>query len=401
VHLTEAVRQQDNRPHARHSGLQRVGIVLCLVALTVIGTGLLPIAVWDLGDPDANGFTVYLSFFLLYFGWALTEGRKTPVIYLRHFGLTHGNRMITDALRGAVGSRYRAITLDDLEIEPTSPPRLQAVLSIIAPILVAMLLVGVGAYLDELRPPQLLDLHLGPIIITFCVGMCAAMSSVHMWRVSSRSRLHVANERDIMDVTRRVVELSHRFRGARLLEPAMTVVRVSSAEWKAMLVALLEYTENVIVDVSVPTGNLLWELRLISGSDFRQCVIVANRKSIQAWLDTTDAPHEIQKLHEKTKLLLADQQILLYDSEDALQTRVCQAHLRRALDNVAMPPHRAPTHRVLYLSARRRAVLRRIFVYILVGVLWTYGLAALPWIGSMYEPIENFARSLAHATKER
>ena len=68
-----AIKEHARLRHARSARFRLWGIFLGIFSAAVIVTGLLPLAFWDLGDPDANGAAVYLSFFLLYIGWALID----------------------------------------------------------------------------------------------------------------------------------------------------------------------------------------------------------------------------------------------------------------------------------------------------------------------------------------
>ena len=354
--------------------------------------------VWHLGDPDANGAAVYLSFFLLYIGWALIEGRKIPAIYLRRFGSTSANRVITNAIKARLGSAYRVVTLDDFAIRPTYPPRVQVLLSVLAPLVIAVLLIGIDAYLYELQSRQAhgflsgLGESFGPLIITWLFGMCGIMALLHLWRVFKRSRMQAVDIRGVHKIIRRVLKLSNWLRGPRVMDSAVTVVRVADSEWKSMVSSLLKYTENVIIDVSIPTSNLLWELEQISRLDFRQCVIVANRDLLLRWLNMTQHPNETCDLYDKTRALLVDQEILLYDPEIHTHTRAWQDNLRRALDNVMEPPRYTAERRRAYFKPRMTSVLSTVLFYGLVVILW---LNILGWIVPLLEPIRHFAKSLA------
>jgi hypothetical protein len=385
---------------------------LGIFSAAVIVTGLLPLDFWNLGDTDANGAAVYLSFFLLYIGWALIEGRKMPAIYLRRFGSTSANRVITNAIKARLGSAYRVVTLDDFAIRPTYPPRVQVLLSVLAPLVITVLLIGISAYLFELKKLRQgdssffvgLGLALGdalvPLYIAMCFGTCAILASVHIWRVFKRSRLQAVDIRGVHKVIRRVLKLSNWLRGPRLMDSAVTVVRVANSEWKSMVSSLLKYTENVIIDVSIPTSNLLWELQQISRLDFRQCVIVANRHLLLRWLNMTQHPNETCDLYDKTSALLVDQEILLYDPEIHTHTRAWQDNLRRALDNVMEPPRYTAEQRRAYFKPRMTSVLLTVLFYGLVVILW---LNIFFWIGPdrLLEPIKHFAKSLAGGAKER
>ncbi|HEU0078086.1 MAG TPA: hypothetical protein VFQ76_10585 [Longimicrobiaceae bacterium] len=406
MRLTEAVATGEHARlrHARSSRRRLCGILLCMVSAVVIVTGLLPFRPWDLGDPDANGAAVYLSFFLLYVGWALFEGRKTPVIYLRRFGSTSANRVITDAIGARLGSAYRVVTLDDLEIQPTYPPRIHVLFSVLAPLVLAVCFVGISTYVYELRLRRQysfgarLDQGLAPMIIELCFGACGIMASIHTWRVIRRSHLRVVDTQGVREVTKRVLKLSNWLRGPRLMDSLVTVVRVADSEWKSMVASLLEYTQNVIVDVSVPTTNVLWELEQLSLLRFRQCVIIANREQVLGWLDTTPPADEARDLYDRTRALLADREILLYDSENPAHARAWQENLHRALDNVTAPPRHAAGLREAYLMPRVTSVLTTALFYALVVAMW---LMVFIYVHPLFEPIQLIAKSLAGTASER
>jgi hypothetical protein len=60
---------------------------------------------------------------------ALMSSRKTPVLYLRRFGLSDANRTIAQAINGGLGRQYRVITLDDSDFVPLEVPRIERILS--------------------------------------------------------------------------------------------------------------------------------------------------------------------------------------------------------------------------------------------------------------------------------
>lgn len=405
MRLTEAVATGEHARlrHARSSRRRLCGIFLCMASAVVIVTNLLPFRLLDLGDPDANGAVLYLSFFLFYVGWALFEGRKTPVVYLRQFGSTSANRVISDAIGARLGSAYRVVTLDDLEIQPTYPPRIHVLFSVLAPLVLAVCFVGISTYVYELRQRRQytfgagLDQGLAPMIIELCFGACGIMASVHTWRVFRRSHLKVVDIQGVHEVTKRVLKLSNWLRGPRLMDSAVTVVRVADSEWKSMVASLLEYTGNVIVDVSIPTPNVLWELEQLSLLHFRQCVIIANRELLLGWLDATPPADEAPDLYDRTRALLADREILLYDSENRAHARAWQENLHRALDNVTAPPRHAAGLREVYFMPRLTSALTTALFYGVVVVAW---LMVFVYVHPLFEPVQLLAKSLAGTAPE-
>ena len=83
------------------------------------------------------------------------------------------------------------------------------------------------------------------------------LDSVHIWRVWRRSYMKVAIEGDVGPLVSRVLKLSTLVRGPQLMDSQVTIVTVSDSRWKEIVTLLLNMVENVIVDVSVPTANLL------------------------------------------------------------------------------------------------------------------------------------------------
>lgn len=401
VHLTEAVAigERARRRLARSYRFRLCGIFVCIVSAAVIITGLMPFKLWNLGDPDANGFAVYFSFFLLYIGWALIEGRKMAAIYLRRFGSTDANKVITDAFKARIGSAYRLVALDDLEIKPTQSSRLSVLLSVLVPLMLSVMLTGIATYIYELRLRQRysfgdsLDQGLTPQLIVMCFGGCGILAAVHIWRVFRRSHLQVIDRRGVHKVAMRVLKLSSWLRGPRLMDSTVTVVRVADSEWQSMVTTLLKYTENVIIDVSIPTSNLLWELQRLSSVQFRNCVIIANRELFLGWPDTAHSSDETRDLYDQARALLVDREILLYGpSENHAQTLEWQDNLRRALDNVADFQRYTAERRRESFKPRMISMLKTVVFYWFVIFVWIY---SLNWIDPLLKPIVDFAKSLA------
>src|SRR5215468_1731792 len=76
---------------------------------------------------------------VLYVLIALMSSRKIPILYLRKFGLSRANRMVTRAIEGGLGRQYRVLTLDDSDFKPLEIPRIERILSRVA-IPIALLL---------------------------------------------------------------------------------------------------------------------------------------------------------------------------------------------------------------------------------------------------------------------
>lgn len=212
-------------------------------------------------------------------GAALGRGDRRLVLFLRRFGFGPATAALTFALKRSIGRSSRAITLDDEQVAPVSvrgPLRWLAGLGLVL-CLAALLWMGylTGQFLDEAiatvagTDPNLVPLNsmqqLIPIVLLALVlgGLVptAVLLSlgVAMIRRAHRARVvRVARAEEVEDAVATV-----RSRAEKLVAPRLAVLRVHTDLWKEAVVRLLGAAHVVVVDVSVPSRNLLWEMRTL------------------------------------------------------------------------------------------------------------------------------------------
>jgi hypothetical protein len=84
-------------------------------------------------------------------------------------------------------------------------------------------------------------------------------------RRAEKAKAIVVTDADQVD--RGIARLRRRIR--RVLAPRITVARVSDHLWQTVVRRLAAVSDAVIVDVSFPTGNLIWEISTLEGAGAR------------------------------------------------------------------------------------------------------------------------------------
>jgi hypothetical protein len=103
------------------------------------------------------------------------------------------------------------------------------------------------------------------------------------------------------------------------------VLNVDSAVWQRTVKTVANFAAVVLIDVSVLTENLLWEIAEVAEDPSTACVLVGHAEGLRA-LDVIDTPLE-QQLVE----LLDGRTILAYETSEQGTTRFANA-LRATLE---------------------------------------------------------------------
>jgi hypothetical protein len=235
--------------------------------------------------------------FLICQAWLLASCPKFTILYLRRFRLTSAQAVVSAALEQGLGRRYRIITLDDARFPPMEVPRLYRRLSRYGGVslwivFMLVMLAVAGFFLASSAPTitgifstialaMLVVFVLPGAILGFsatCLIVTAALLSLR-WTVRRRSRISVQSSEDVQSAKMSVADLAGWTKRSALLAPRATIVRVNDALWQDVVERLAQTTHIVLVDLSVPTANLEWELTLLSKRAFQHTVFVANRRS--------------------------------------------------------------------------------------------------------------------------
>ena len=295
--------------------------------------------------------TIFLLVFVavlaaLYVLIALLSSRKTPVLYLRRFGLSGANRMITKAIEGGLGRHYRVLTLDDSSFKPLEVPRIERILSRIGiPMVVMLFLVTLSSF-GFLGLPYTLQailflvfpfaygyggIVLLPLLLMLMPIVVAIL--VYRWRIRQSFKLEIGSAEEIHRCLIRVQGLAGWLRRPSLIAPQALVVKVIDKLWQDAVSQLADGVRLVICDVSEPTNNLIWEVERMSARPEVTCLFVGNGPMVRRWVqETVDAGAETPS--SRMKSLLQEQTILVFDPTRHFAQRSFNRNLRNSLDNL-------------------------------------------------------------------
>jgi hypothetical protein len=238
----------------------------------------------------------------------LGRTRKYAVLYLRRFGYSSGTRVISASTRKALRKQFRVLTLDDGEFRPVAGPAVQSVwVALWAPVAVlAVGLIASGAFFlrnlffrpEDWNPAMVMaDRGLyGPALFRgFSEGVAVTWvwSTIYVWwlghliwRAAQKRRL-VSTDADIGRLGRWLEHLRDRQRRSHLSAPQTAIATTAHQLWKSTVEHVIGKVDAVLVDVSIPSESLLWELRKLRELDCRSCVLVGDRRQVEAWLNAS------------------------------------------------------------------------------------------------------------------
>jgi elongation factor Tu len=320
---------------------------------------------------------------VLYALFAYLGGRKSSVLYLRRFGLAASGGMVTSALESGMSRRYRIVTLDDssfraLEVPPWARRFSRYGGPLIALVLIAGFVIVIRYLRADAGPLEYLLLWpllgLGPAFLAFNAWLLLsviALLVLHRLRVRRRARGRIESAEQLEDRLRDCVGLSSWARAPAILAPQATVLSVADTMWQTTVSLLVRHVNAVLIDVSEPTSNLLWELEEVFRNGGEHVVLVGDRGKIGAWQREIGSDDAGGGLARSLSALIAARPVLTYDPNDRRGARRFRRSLMSALDNVASTSVVKPAAewRARWSAAREWSRLRTIGAYALVPAI--------------------------------
>jgi hypothetical protein len=310
-------------------------------------------------------------------GLRLVRGSRRLVLFLRRFGYADATQALTVAALTTMGRSWRLVTLDDAAIAPVGvsggTAKLLAAgevgvrwfgwtwktigsLAVNALKLGLVGMAGVTAYVF-LRHHSLAPLghglradHAiradapGIFILSFWVAIVGGAAVFvgmllpilllpllvpWMFLSMSHSALREAEQAKVTRVMS--IEAAHliaramRRHARRIFSPRLMVLNVDNDVWRPTVKSFAEIASVVLIDVSVLTENLLWEIAEVVHDPSTACVLVGHAEGLRA-LEVIDTPLE-RRLVE----LLDGRTILAYETTESGMRRFARS-LRAALE---------------------------------------------------------------------
>jgi len=307
-------------------------------------------------------------------GLRLVRGSRRLVLFLRRFGYTDATDVLTFAALTTMGRSWRLVTLDDAAVAPVGISRgmvkFAAVdevsriwvgrarkrIGLVARVALGAGLVGMavvaghtrhrhhselkmvkasvappGTHVDDAGTFRIFLIVAGVAVIAVIALAVVALilrpvfRPVHRFSATLRRAeqakvTRVVSQQDVLKVAGAV-----RDQARRVFSPRLMVLSVDSAVWQKTVKTVANLASVVLIDVSVLTENLLWEVAEVVEDPSTACVLVGHAEGLRA-LDVIDTPLE-RRLVE----LLDGRTILAYETTEQGMTRFANA-LRATLE---------------------------------------------------------------------
>lgn len=319
----------------------------------------------------------------LMLGFVLLRGRRRLVLFLRRFGYVETTQVVTAAAH-SIGRYWRLVTLDDDQIVPlgasASKPvgavtkgtdAVAAVLGAVTKVARVVMWVGlVGAIAagvlvlaqDEAAGADvqtLLDLLLesdsteavafrilavagiggfavalainlldvlGFLALPLLIPTMAASFAYDAVREADGAKRTVVHDAAAIERTAAAVTMQRK----RVIAPRLMVLRVRSAIWQQAVTRLATAADVILVDISEPTENVLWEIEALAGRHDVQHVFICYGPRLNDLFYAPDPEPAIQRM----RTLLNGAEVLAY-SVDRSGIRQFTRALRDALESRA------------------------------------------------------------------
>jgi hypothetical protein len=286
-----------------------------LYGVILIGIFLLsvsPISAKDQHDAILTGAVCAAAALVgLGLGIRLLRGRRRLVLFLRRFGFDDATRAVSFAATKAIGRSWRLVTLDDDKVKAvggaSGPRRLAGVTALLA--LVPLAWVAwwmhthstdslirdvtnssgpvsggpgnatgiVNVLANAIVTAIVSGVIVGLILLTAVVtGIVAGMSSLLLATTYGFAR-HAEHARkgriqSPKEVRTRSQAIMRRSR--HIFAPRLVVVTVAHPLWQQAVHAFARTAAAAIIDISVPSENLRWEISTLLPAMGRNCILV-------------------------------------------------------------------------------------------------------------------------------
>jgi hypothetical protein len=304
--------------------------------------------------------TLLAAGFLIAGLW-LIRGKRRLVLFLRRFGFVEATQAVTFAATKALGRSWRLVTLDDAEVAPVGTGRGLRWLSI-APGVAAVAFVAwalfwlFGGGLERLASESatvgkhgegfkdflgqvFLTIFILPIVLALIVGFFillpatfASAVAVFAWSsygaIRSAERAKTVRFTDEAEIEPTASAVLRRSRA--IVGPGLAVARVASPIWQPVVERLAALSSAVLIDVSEPTDNLVWEIETLKSAMRSRWILVGEQERLRRMTASAGKQSAAQA---KLLRLLDDEQVLAYSGERRELRRFARS-LRARLDTL-------------------------------------------------------------------
>jgi hypothetical protein len=334
----------------------------------------------DAGNIDQDALTQLLVLTLvagscLTVGLRLRRGKRRLVLFLRRFGFEGSSRAVTFAVGTALGRRWRLVTLDDAKLAPvgvsTVARRAWGLGRWITLVLTVAGLIYAAAWIRGDEPAAMLSglfeniyesgrargdnpfsAMLAAVIVGLLIGVVLLMLSVAAivfpiavvgattlftwgtWRaINTAERSKAAEVRTEAQLEATFYRVAKRMR--RIFAPRLVVLLVAHEIWQEAVRRLAATVSAILIDVSEPTENLLWEIRALEVELRSRWVLVGRRDRVETLIQRSEERGAGNEIVSELRDLLEGERILVYEGDDKAAMKRFAAALHSRLEERA------------------------------------------------------------------
>lgn len=165
-------------------------------------------------------------------------------------------------------------------------------------------------------------------MIVLAVAIVAGAANRAARRAQRQASVVIDADRDVAPTATLIAKRNRRILGSRLV-----VARVAGPQWRATVRALAGVADAVVIDLSQPTENVVWEVEVMRAFVKDRWVLVCHRDRLDSLTNPSLAP--AGSPHHRLAGLLDGQEILTYGGGRAEERRFARS-LRNKLNAVAL-----------------------------------------------------------------
>jgi hypothetical protein len=308
----------------RPAGPRLARILAILTGLPIIGVGVICLYVMGVlvllsfDSPGATAkqqlqtaliaiaFTI-VALACLWLGLRLLRGKRRLVLFLRRFGFSDATQAVSFAATKAIGRSWRLVTLDDEKVKAVGGPATGRRLAIVTAAFALALLIScvwewvhipsINSLTQQMmaaagtpgKPANLVEaaqeLEVG---LAATLAIMADLFGTVFWasaagisvlllirayvlaiRAERAKAIRVGSQRDVRDRSQAITR-----RASRIFAPRLVVATVANAFWQQAVQSFARASAVVIIDVSVPSENLRWEINTLLPIMGQKCILV-------------------------------------------------------------------------------------------------------------------------------
>lgn len=308
--------------------------------------------------------------------WA-QRGRRRVVLFLRRFGDLEATNVVTYAAAQAVGGVFRLVTLADSTIRPlgasagirttvtaatgiwrgftrssvflverwvpgalavvigaggvayASTRDLEGMIDVVTTLLSGRIpldamgtsAMGVFAVTATVAALSLIALFgvLASMLIRFPLAAVMLMAQSTGRAVATAERRKLIPVSSGPDIARAVSEIGGRSR--KVIAPRLVVLQVADPVWRETVRRFAEISEVVLIDISEPSDNLLWEVEHMTGRFGSRCVFTCHASAVARLTASVPADPIVEQL----RTMIGEGPILAYTDDHRGMRRFARA----------------------------------------------------------------------------